>query len=93
MLSGVIGGRRSAAEIVLEILTLCQIGNIGKTAIMYRCNLSYEQLSRYLANLSAQGLIVKDPSGRYQLTSEGHTVFAQLTEAVRILQELQSINQ
>jgi len=88
MLTNVIGGRRSAAEIVLEILALCNIGSIGKTAIMYRCNLSYEQLSHYLSNLSDQNVIVKDHSGHYQLTSEGQTVFAQLTTAVRILREL-----
>jgi predicted transcriptional regulator len=88
MLTGVVGSRRSSAEILLEILALCDIGSFGKTAIMYRCNLSYGQLSHYLSSLSTQDLIVKDHSGHYQLTSEGQSVFAQVTEAVRIIQEL-----
>ena len=36
---------------------------------------------------------MKDDIGHYQLTSEGQNIFAQLTEAVRILQELQSVRQ
>ncbi len=89
MLGRVIGSRRSAAEIVSEILALCDNGGIGKTAIMYRCNLSYEQLSRYLSILSTQGLIARDHRGRFQLTPQGNAVHGQLTEVVRILHELQ----
>ena len=41
MLSPVMGARRSVIEIVYEMLTACNNDGIKKTAIMYRCSLSY----------------------------------------------------
>ena len=64
-------GRRSSVEIVHDILSLCDNGGVNKTAIMYRGNLSYDQLRRYLSVLCEEALVIKTEAGRYQITSEG----------------------
>lgn len=40
-------GRRVFFEIVADILHACN-GTIGKTFLMYRCNMNFSQLSGYL---------------------------------------------
>jgi predicted transcriptional regulator len=40
-------GRRGFFEIVADILHVCN-GMVGKTFLMYRCNMNFSQLSGYL---------------------------------------------
>lgn len=82
------GRRRSAFEIVRQILSVCDHGDVNKTAIMYRSNLSYEQLQRYLALLSAQGLIKKDNTGHFDLTPRGHQTLEQVSDVILTLSGL-----
>ena len=63
-----IGGRRSTIEILFEMLSTCRNGGINKTAIMYRCNLSYDQLVRYLSFMCSQNLLVRNEDGQFELT-------------------------
>ena len=89
MSKSMIGSRRSAPEIVAEILGMCLNDAIGKTAIMYRCNLSFEQLQRYLAFLQAQCLLEKNEAGLFCITPRGQDVLLQVQELVGLLRDLQ----
>jgi len=46
MSKSVMSARRSAIDIVHDILKVCNKGSINKTAIMYQSTLSYDQLKR-----------------------------------------------
>jgi len=85
MPSQVTGGRRSAIEIVHEILSVCDNGGCNKTAIMYRSNLSYEQLRRYLSLLSTQQLIDRNDVGHFQVTPRGRKTMRQMATVMRSL--------
>lgn len=88
MSSALAAGRRSTIEIVHDILSLCDNGDINKTAIMYRGNLSYDQLRRYLSTLCNEALIAKTDSGRYQVTSEGRDTLKRMSIAIRTLEDV-----
>jgi predicted transcriptional regulator len=64
---------RGKIEIMADILSLSTAG-IKKTHIMYRANLSYEQILYYLNELMAKSLIslhVRDGSALYTTTEKG----------------------
>ena len=88
MSTAVMGGRRSTVEIVHEILALCDNGGINKTAIMYRSNLSYDQLRKYLAMLSEEDLIAKNDVGHFQVTSAGEKTLKRMSTAIKSLRDL-----
>ena len=88
MTNAVLGGRRSAIEIVHEILSVCDNGGVNKTAIMYRSNLSYDQLRRYLSLLSGQHLIERNEAGRFETTPSGEETMKQVSTVLGTLQEL-----
>ena len=52
-----IGERRSAIEIIADILRLLRLGEAGKTEIMYTVNLSYSLRLKYLRKLLELGLL------------------------------------
>ncbi len=56
---------RSRLKIINDILTVAKHGT-RKTHIMYRANLSYDQLNEYLAFLLDNGLIEKDADVEYE---------------------------
>ncbi len=56
---------RSRLKIINDILTVAKHG-ARKTHIMYRANLSYDQLNEYLAFLLDNGLIEKDADVEYE---------------------------
>ena len=89
MPGSITGSRRSAFEIVHDILSVCDNGGINKTAIMYRSNLSYDQLCRYLALLSEQQLLYKTESGQFRNTTAGHKTLRQVSSVIRTLGRLQ----
>ena len=88
MRKSITGGRRSAIEIVREILSACNSGGARKTAIMYGSNLSYDQLCRYLALLSSRGLIEEEDHGHFRLTTRGQRTLRQVASVVRTLGEV-----
>lgn len=78
MVSTAMNGRRSSAEIVYDILRVCDNGGVNKTAIMYRSNLSYTLLKKYVSSLSSQELIERTMEGRFRITSKGQETLSQM---------------
>ena len=86
----IIGGRRSAIEILFEMLSVCKEGGANKTAIMYLSNLSYDQLLRYLDFLNAHNLVLRDDrSGHFHITDRGQDTLNQVQGVIDLLRELQ----
>ena len=79
------GGRRSSIEIVREILAVCDSDGVNKTTIMYRSNLSYDQLRRYLSMLSDQDLIFKNDNGQFGITPRGQRMLKQVSSVLKAL--------
>ena len=88
MANALIGQRRTSVEIVHEILSVCDNGGANKTAIMYRGNLSYDQLRRYLALLSGRLLIHRNDQGRFQITAKGEKMLRRTSNVMRSLRDL-----
>lgn len=88
MSSTAIGSRRTAVEIVHSILSVCDNGGINKTAIMYRNNLSYDQLRRYLSLLSDRNLIGRNEAGQFQITPTGRKTLKRVSNVVETLSDL-----
>ena len=66
--------RRSKMEIYIDILRVISDGNHKPTHIMYRANLSWERLKRYLKFLGSQGLlknVERTQGSNYELTEKG----------------------
>jgi len=65
--------RRGRFEIINEVLSLCCTPT-QKTHILYKCNLSYEQLKKYLDFLVSNNLLAsfeRDGKDFYQITENG----------------------
>ena len=91
MSTALMGRRRSAVEIIQEILSLCNDGGLNKTAIMYRSNLSYDQLRKYLSALCDDGFLCKNVDGYFQITSNGTKVLKGMTNTVKTLRNLKAV--
>ena len=78
----VIGVRRSAVEIVAEMLLVCLNGGANKTAIMYRCDLSCTQLQRYLTTLCDHELLA-ERERRFVVTDKGQEFLEQLANVTQ----------
>lgn len=67
---------RGQLDIVADILNV-SIDEVRKTHIMYRCNLSFKQLKRYLGFMMRKGLLhpvlepKKTDSGLFEITTKG----------------------
>ena len=88
MQNRIMSRRRSSIDILHDILKLCDSGGIKKTAIMYRGNLSYDQLRRYLAVLTRQEIIAKNDAGEYQITRRGMHTLRRVSTVVELLKDL-----
>lgn len=68
--------RRSRFEIIGEILSLTAdgAGGAAKTSIVYRANLNFNVVNRYLGLLVREGLvnITRGSAVRYRITERGH---------------------
>jgi predicted transcriptional regulator len=65
------GARASNSEITAEILSLC-VEPQNKTKIMYKTNLSWATLQRYLSQLLSRGLLeIRHSQIKYATTSKG----------------------
>ncbi len=65
--------KRGRLEIIYEILSICRKPT-NKTSILYKCNLSYNQLQKYLSYLLSQNLLKSFKGERkqfYQVTEKG----------------------
>jgi predicted transcriptional regulator len=80
---------RGKIQIMGDVLTLGTSG-IKKTHIMYKANLSYEQVHLYLGELIGKRLIEQDvsPDGVvYRTTEKGREFLLHYTRVVELLEE------
>src|SRR5919197_1076214 len=80
---------RGKIQIMGDVLVLATSG-IKKTHIMYRANLSYEQVHLYLGELIAKRLIAQDvsPDGVvYRTTEKGREFLQYYTRLTEFLEE------
>ena len=78
---------RSRLSIIYHILWICQDAQVSQTQLMYKANLSYFQLKKYVNTLMIKGLlheIIHDNKKSYRSTSRGR----QYLEAFRDLTQL-----
>ena len=64
------GRYRSRLEIIADVLDVVR-GGAKKTRIMYKANLSYQLLTRYLEDVMNMGLVRTEDEGLYELTEKG----------------------
>lgn len=83
MATPVLGRRRSNLEVISDILSLCDNGGVGKTAIMYGANLSHTMLRKYLSSLSSQYLIQMDLAGKFRATPQGRQLLDDIRGVLR----------
>ena len=77
--------KRSRLETIYTILTLSQQG-IRKTHIMYRANLSHQQLVKYLKVLTTKKLLAEKDS-LYFTTNQGTAFVDKFQEIQNIMDE------
>jgi len=72
-----LAARRSAFEVVMDVLKVAAEGATKPTHIMYRSNTSWIVLKRHLDSLSASGFILKRGEGsgtEFTITEKGREV-------------------
>src|SRR5919112_253310 len=80
---------RGKIQIMGDVLALATSG-IKKTHIMYRANLSYEQVHLYLGELIGKRLVAQDVSSDgvvYRTTTKGREFLLHYTRLVEFLEE------
>ena len=77
--------KRSRLETIYTILTLSQQG-IRKTHIMYRANLSHQQLVKYLEVLTTKNLLA-EKEGFFVTTNQGLAFIDKFQEIQNIMDE------
>lgn len=88
-------GQRGQVEIFYDICQAIAHGSVKRTAIMFGCNLSFDQLKRYIAALLRLGFIrvlhgervTRFPGVVYELTEFGRRWLTAQAAADNILQE------
>jgi predicted transcriptional regulator len=85
---------RGKIEIMADVLSLSTAA-IKKTHIMYRANLSYEQVIHYLSELFSKGLIVQDVADGalvYRTTEKGRAFLACYGRMIELVRESEAIS-
>lgn len=80
---------RGKIEIMADILTLSTVG-IKKTHIMYRANLSYEQILYYLGELLTRNLLEQDTfegTQIYRTTEKGREFLQHFSNMAELIKE------
>jgi len=78
--------KRDSLEIMAEILSLCKQPQV-RTRVMYRTNLSWRMLQKYLSQLQSKGLLeeVHHSSKKYATTKKGLKFVEKWRELVDLL--------
>jgi predicted transcriptional regulator len=77
--------KRTSLEIIAEILSLCEQPQT-KTRVMYRTNLSWEMVQKYLSQLQSRGLLqVHHSSTKYQTTRKGLKFVKKWRELIELI--------
>src|ERR1700689_4262884 len=72
-----LAARRSAFEVMMDVLKVAAEGSTKPTHIMYRANTSWIVLKKHLDSLSASGFITKRGEGsraEFTITEKGRAV-------------------
>jgi predicted transcriptional regulator len=80
-----LAARRSAFEVMMDILKVSTEGASKPTHIMYRSNTSWVVLNKHLDFLCASGLIIKNGEGsgaEFGITEKGRSVLHDYTNLV-----------
>jgi len=75
--------KRSRFEIIMDILKIC-MGGARKTEIVYRGNLNFKMLKKYLAELQKCGFI-EERDGLFYTTDNGRLFLEKLDEALQLI--------
>ena len=83
------GRRRGEAQILIDVLTI-SLNGVKVTHLMYKANLSYSTLRKYLVAMTSQGLISKTGSssgsgGVYRTTQKGRALLKNLNNVKEYL--------
>ena len=81
--------RRSNVDIIITILRVILTEKPRRTHIMYKANLNFAQLKRYLNYLILNGLIVENNNNgkrTYQLTTKGRKLLEAYDEIIELLE-------
>ncbi|MEM2506758.1 MAG: winged helix-turn-helix domain-containing protein [Nitrososphaeria archaeon] len=82
------GRRRGEVQILMDILNI-SLNGVKVTHLMYRANLSYSTLRKYLSTALGKGLIVNfrdsDGSVVYRTTEKGRLLLGKLKEVMSAL--------
>lgn len=72
--------RRSKAQIIAQILTLCQGNDAGKTLIVYQAGLNFKTVNGYLDLLLEKGLleVIEGDRTIYKTTDKGERALESL---------------
>ena len=73
------GKYRDKLQIIADILSVVRDG-AKKTHVMYKANLSYMLLSRYLTEVLNSGLVSRDNEDCYRLTKRGQNFLDRFNE-------------
>jgi predicted transcriptional regulator len=79
---------RSRLSIIYHILWICQDTQVSQTQLMYKANLSYFQLKKYVNTLMSKGLLqetVQDEKKSYQSTPRGRQYIEAFRDLTRLL--------
>jgi predicted transcriptional regulator len=79
---------RSRLSIIYHILWICQDTQVSQTQLMYKANLSYFQLKKYVNTLMIKGLLqetVQDEKKSYQSTPRGRQYIEAFRDLTRLL--------
>ena len=77
--------KRNSLEIIAEILVLCKQSQT-KTRVMYRTNLSWRMLQKYLSQLQSRGLLeVHHSVIKYTTTQKGLKFIKKWRELAKLL--------
>jgi predicted transcriptional regulator len=84
---------RSRSEIVRSILEAAKVGEgIGRTKLMYKSYLAYNQLKEYLETLQEKGLIDYDVEKRFYRTTEKGIRLSELQNKLEEIAPIMYIN-
>jgi predicted transcriptional regulator len=79
---------RSRLSIIYHILWICQDTQVSQTQLMYKANLSYFQLKKYVNTLMSKGLVeetLHDGKKSYRSTSRGRQYIEAFRDLTRLL--------
>jgi len=79
---------RNKLDIIADILSVTA-PSAKKTQIMYRANLSYKLLTRYLAEVVQAGLVIFESGNHYSITSKGRVFLNVYKEYSKLSQRMQ----